>query len=167
MERNGTITCTERGRSSLTPLVILLCIGIPHFALGATMLAFHDVDTTLLICGGVFTLSGSILLLVSLFLFLKWLNRKVVADERGLTYTDRFGRAVFAPWDQVSVTDQAQDRPNMELHLAGRDVSFSQGCKGYDDLRAELRDRGLLLDKAGRHKPLATQDEVIEVRRLV
>jgi|GEM_PF-7086185 len=168
MEQYETITCSERSPARLVPAIILACIGIPHFLLGASFLVFGAGDEDMTVIGGVFALSGTVLLAIALPFFAGWLNRKVEATQDGIVITSRFGRTTFVPWGQVSVTDHVSGSRRLEFHVQGRSVSFSAGCKGYDDMRSCLRGRGVLLDKSGRRKSVRTSgDEVIDVKRLV
>lgn len=168
MFENETITLSERNRSKLIPIVILAVIGVPHLTIGLASLFAGGFDPTFLITGCVFTLSGTVLLVIAGSMLVGWLNRKVVANEVGLTLTGRLGGTTFVPWDQVSVTDHVSDGRYLEFHVPGRNAKFSRGCKGFEDMRALLRERGLLLDKAGRRKPTTTSGyEVVDVEHLV
>lgn len=167
MDSEDVIICSERNAGSMTPLIILLCIGIPHAILGFGMVGLGRSEPTLRIVGSIFCLSGTILLAISVFFFLGWLNRRIVADERGLTYTNRLGRSAYAPWDQVSVTDLKSTKGKLEFAFPDLTTSFSRSAKGFEDMRSYLRSRGKLIDKAGRREPLLDYDEVIDVEKLI
>ena len=168
MEQYETITCSERSPARLVPAIILACIGIPHLLIGVSFLVLGAGDADMPVIGAVFSFSGTVLLAIALPFFAGWLNRKVEATQDGIVITSRFGRTTFFPWEQVSVTDHVSDSRRLEFHVPGRSVSFSSGCKGYEDMRSHLRSRGLLLDKAGRRKTARSSgDEIVDVKKLV
>lgn len=167
MDSDDIIICSERNAGSMTPLIILLCIGVPHAILGLGMVVLGWDEPALRITGPIFCLSGTILLAISVFFFLGWLNRKVVADERGVTYTNRLGRSTYAPWDRVSVTDLKSTKGKLEFVFPDLTTSFSRSAKGFEDMRSYLRSRGKLIDKAGRREPLLDYDEVIDIEKLI
>ena len=154
MDGRYDIECTNRGQGGIAGPIITAAIGIPHLLVGLLVTIFASGDGADVAIAGIgFICSGSICLIVGIFLALSWLNRKMVVKDDGLEYTNRFGRTVFYPWDEVRITDLNEDSGKLVFELKGKKTSFSQSAKGYLDMRSSLKARGKLLRKDGRRLP--------------